>query len=364
MLLTPKIESIQVLRGIAALLVTIYHLKDITRNDDPFKAELDFLFNSGAAGVSLFFLISGFIMVYTTRGSSSRKAATWYFLVRRLVRIWPVYAIITLAYYYLVHRFQAPPGAINMLLRSLAFYPAAAVDPPFYGYATLSIGWSLNYEIYFYALVGICMLFGRARWYVFFAWSMLTLIALPAYLGFFTLQPHLVPDYGHDYVNLITNPVIWNFVAGVVVGLVYCQPGLQHFMIQLFSRKWLFAACISLGTWQYLSGFFGGLGILQWGAGSLLVLCACLFHYAGKNTRLPGALVWVGDVSFSIYLLHLPVLVTFTLIFQKLGYPIYSSGTAFLLLTTAVTLIAAHFSHEYLEVKLSAYLKKHLIARS
>ena len=43
-----KINSIQVLRGVAALVVTVYHLKDVIKEGDPFKEEIDFLFNSGA----------------------------------------------------------------------------------------------------------------------------------------------------------------------------------------------------------------------------------------------------------------------------------------------------------------------------
>ncbi len=134
-----KIDSIQVLRGIAALIVAIYHLKYLTADNPVFTSLLDFFFNNGAAGVNLFFVISGFIMVYITGSKHYTLRDVVDFLTKRLIRIWPTYALITLGYAFLTYRFQISQQ-IWPILRSILFIPLADHTPPFYGYSVLSVG--------------------------------------------------------------------------------------------------------------------------------------------------------------------------------------------------------------------------------
>ncbi|WAC09283.1 acyltransferase family protein [Dyadobacter pollutisoli] len=354
-----KINSIQVLRGIAALIVTIYHLKDVIREGDPFKKELDFLFNSGPAGVDLFFVISGFIMVYITRHTSGSVTGVGQFIIKRFIRIWPAYAVITVIYFVLQHRIAPDQAPLNELILSMVFIPASAEAPPFYGYATLPVGWSLNYEIYFYLVIAISLCFSKFRWYAFFILSGTTLILVPLAYGNFTLKPDHAVGYGSAYLNMITNPIICNFISGVIIGLIYYNGALSRAFSAFFSKKWLVATCIGLALWQYLSGFFGGLGPLQWGVGSALLFTSFIFHTKGRITRFPNWLVRLGDISFSIYLIHLPVMVAISYVFNKVGYPLYSSGTAMFFLSLSMTLIFSHISYEYLEIRLSNYLKSY-----
>lgn len=354
-----KINSIQVLRGIAALIVTIYHLKDVIREGDPFKKELDFLFNSGPAGVDLFFVISGFIMVYITRHVSGSVTNVYQFIIKRFIRIWPAYAVITIAYFILQRHIAPDQASLNELILSILFIPASAEVPPFYGYSTLPVGWSLNYEIYFYLLIAISLCFAKFRWYVFFMLAVVTLVLIPFAYGNFTLKPDHAADYGSAYLNMITNPIIWNFIYGVIIGLIYSNGALSRAFSAFFSKRWLVAICIGLAFWQYLSGFFGGLGPLQWGVGSALLFASFIFHTKGRITKFPNWLVRLGDISFSIYLMHLPVMVAISFVFHKVGYPLYSSGTAMFFLSLSITLIFSHISYEYLEIRLSNYLKSY-----
>jgi exopolysaccharide production protein ExoZ len=353
-----KINSIQVLRGVAALIVTVYHLKGFIAIEQPFRRELDFLFDSGAAGVNLFFVISGFIMVYITEKTPGSPRDIYKFIVKRFIRIWPTYAVLTVVYFLARYRWYATAVEIKELAKSLLFIPLEYTPPPFYGYATLPVGWSLNYEIYFYALITASLLFRKLRWPVFFLLTVLTLVIIPVLNGSFTLDAARTENYGYKYLNMITNPIIWSFIYGVVIGLLYSNPKVRGLLTHFFSRKWIFNTVVMLAIWQYLSGFFGGQGALQWAIGASALFSAFLFYHAGRQTQFPDWMIRLGDISYSIYLLHVPVSFLITIVFQKLGYPIYSTGPAFFFLSTSLTLISASLSYEYLEIRLSNYLKR------
>ena len=112
--LSDKIEIIQVLRGIAVMMVVFFHLKGIMRPDDVLRKQFDFLFNAGAAGVDIFFIISGFIMVFVTRKSAGGFTSLKTFLVKRILRIWPLYIIGTLAYAMLIE---------DLVIGSMSYLP-------------------------------------------------------------------------------------------------------------------------------------------------------------------------------------------------------------------------------------------------
>jgi exopolysaccharide production protein ExoZ len=358
-----KLNSIQVLRGIAALYVTIYHLKDVMPEGAPFRKEFDFIFGSGPAGVSLFFVISGFIMVFITHDTVLSGRNILRFIAKRLIRIWPAYAVITLGYCLLHSRLTPNPGWPSDLWQSLLFVPLSNTPPPFYGYAVLNVGWSLNYEIYFYLLIALSMLFARLRWYAFFLMIAVTLVGIPAYYEVFTLKADKMKDLGSPYLNMVTNPIIWNFVCGVLLGLAYYHRAVHGQIRALLSWNMVAPTLICLALWQFLSGFLGGFGPFEWGLGSVAVFTAFVFHHQERIQAFPSWLVRLGDMSFSIYLLHVPIVVGLGFLFRRLGFPVYSQGTAMFFLSVATTLIASRLSYEYLEVRLTSYLSQLLHTR-
>lgn len=357
-----KLNSIQVLRGIAALYVTIYHLRDVMPAEAPFRKEIDFISGSGPAGVSLFFVISGFIMVYITRHTVPSGRNILRFTAKRLIRIWPAYAVITLGYCLLHSRMSPNPEWPSELLQSLLFIPLSTTPPPFYGYATLTVGWSLNYEIYFYLLIAVSMLFARLRWYAFFLMIAVTLVGIPTYYGAFTLKADKMQNLGSPYLNMITNPIIWNFVCGVFLGLAYYHDVLHDRIRAFLSWNLVAPTLLCLAIWQFLSGFLGGFGPFEWGLGSTAIFAVFVFHYQERIQKFPSWLVRLGDMSFSMYLLHVPIVVGLGFLFRKMGFPVYSEGTAMFLLSLALTFIASRLSYEYLELKFTSYLSQWLDA--
>ena len=128
-----KIENIQVLRFIAAFSVMMVHLP---------------VFKFGAWGVDIFFVISGFIMMYITEHNNKN------FLIKRIIRIVPLYWLLTLAVFLIA--FLKPEILNNTtanfehLLKSLFFIPFNKNEAGHF--PILFLGWTLNYEIIFYIL--------------------------------------------------------------------------------------------------------------------------------------------------------------------------------------------------------------------
>jgi len=157
--------SIQILRGLAALAVTIAHTNGEVswwavnlHYENPMPGLV-----TGAAGVDLFFVISGFIMVYTTAESFGTPTASGVFLLRRIIRIVPLYWIATflfLAYIVRIGHSWAMEGIGDKnVLCSFVFI---ACPRPNGGYApALEVGWSLNYEMFFYLCFAVALLLPR-----------------------------------------------------------------------------------------------------------------------------------------------------------------------------------------------------------
>ena len=83
---TRHFNCIQALRGITALFVALEHVRFL---------------NCGAFGVDIFFVISGFMVMFSTHDN------TKHFLCKRFIRIYPLYALVTIGTYFLLLLFPA-----------------------------------------------------------------------------------------------------------------------------------------------------------------------------------------------------------------------------------------------------------------
>ncbi len=366
------IEPIQALRGIAALMVVLWHAsRYLAANGGGPIAQF---FQPGATlGVDLFFLISGFIMVHTTRSGDGSKGYVAGFFAKRAARIWPLWAIaLTVA---VVMQFDTgfltDPLKRDLWLRSLLLMPTAGGTSdvaPLYGAPVLGVGWTLNYEVYFYTIFGSALLFRRWRWAalaaIMFAtvllipWLTGRLAGLPNGLDLFACDRHY--GYAIQYLNLATSPLVLLFGAGVAIGL------LSHARLPLprSAAFWnaLLACALALVLAQFLTAFRTYHGVLQWGLSLIpLVLVTSL---AGQRVALPvpGVLCRLGDVSFSLYLWHPLVL---TAVFGMLGglAPAGSDARALLMVVAiAASIGVAALSYRKIERGLSDALRRNALA--
>lgn len=356
-----KIEIVQVLRGFAAFFVMVYHLKDALPPDHWAKKGMDLVFNFGPAGVDLFFIISGFLMVLISPSAATGKPyQSVQFLLKRLIRIWPLYFLVTIGFYFTINALHYYPESIQRLIKSLLFIPLAPEDPPFFGHAFLLVGWTLNYEMYFYLLVAALLPFGRFKWAALLGVMLVTLVGIPLAFSGFTLDPSQQHLFRTPYLNLVTSPMIWDFVSGVLIGIAFRNPRSNALLERVFRNPYLVMIVLVTVTGLMLSGFFWRHGPTQWGAAMSLIFVSLLFYSTARQVSYPRLLVYLGDISYSVYLLHIPVLVASGTVFKWVGIG-KSAPVGLIVFALVLTLAASHFSYQIVEKKGGEMLRRILV---
>lgn len=352
-----KLDWVQGLRGIAVLLVVLTHGRFFL-DGTPNEALASALFLPGAMGVDLFFLVSGFIMVYTTRDASGPREAAL-FAAKRFARIWPAYVVVTLAWIFIKRDglwFFQDAERLQALFQSLTFRPVTSNEAPFFG-LVFPLAWTLAFEMYFYLVFGASMLAGRLRWLVLATWMALTLIVLPMTAGGPTLDVRQYLMFDMPYLHLVTNPIIWEFIAGMAVGLLYLNPNIRFPSAAL---AWQAVVCTAgFVLWWGWSGAGGFHGPAGWGWPLALMLLALAIASKTVTLRTPHWLQWVGNVSYSMYLTHFLGQVVLTRWLDQHYLHTRSWNEVYLALLLAIPL--ASFSHWLLERGLGGWTRRKLV---
>lgn len=277
-----SLEGLQYLRAIAALMVVWTHARE---QFDWLR--LQFPSEAGAYGVDLFFVISGFVMVYTTHG---RQITAWQFMRKRIERVAPLYWVTTLGL--LAVALLAPSLVRSVMpdlghtVASLLFWPMVSPKFPDHYWPVLIPGWTLNYEMAFYLLFALS-LFLPARQRI-----TSIVLALGAWVVLMQWLPH--PE---GVIDFYSNPIILNFAAGMLLGRAYLggwlssKPHIGFYLIIFGIICWWMADRLDLGNRLI------GAGIPS----TAIVAGVCLV-----GTQLPHwpVLQKLGDASYSIYLSH------------------------------------------------------------
>lgn len=358
-----KMDVIQVLRGVAALMVVAFHGVGYQMSvKEPGVTQL--ISSVGASGVDLFFMISGFIMVYATRNLQGGLYDTGEFLIKRMARIWPVYVVATLIYVpgmWLMGRYL---GHIDIMtapakiVRSLLMIPTNfGSRGPYFGGSALHVGWTINYEAYFYLLFGLSLLFKRFRWIALSAIAAALLIALPATKSTPSLDAYVA--YGFDSpLNFLTCPMLWEFFTGALIGKIY----LSRFCLDTLSATLLSLFATAFVVWFLVTGVSNEMGYTGWAAPYALLLFALTIGSKSTNIKWPRSLVWVGNVSFSLYLVH-PFVIhpIYQLLWERVLPGAIMNNVWFMFMLLVLSLALAAVSYRYLEAGLSEWLRVRLL---
>jgi exopolysaccharide production protein ExoZ len=339
--------SIQILRAVAAWLVVFSHYMQFFPTHHLVNNGWENYGWLGHFGVDIFFVISGFIMFYSL---SNRMCSAKEFFIRRLIRIVPAYwfytfLMVLLASIY-TKEFSYTDWNLNTLISSLFF--TLSKNPSGAGYfPLLTVGWTLSFEMFFYALLSLCILtFGR----FFFLACTFTLIALP-----------LMWNKQWIFGMLISQKLLYAFVYGIALGYVYIRlkstrPRLLYVLgvclfvlgVMLLVSGQLFVKPIQIGGDEkrpLLAFLF---------IGSALCFESVFLKIRVNSFRL---LRYLGDISYSTYLLHTLVIGVSLHYIGNLGS---ASAELLLLFITSLTILAiSHLSYQYIETgPLLAMLKK------
>lgn len=278
-----KIDSLQAIRGLAALLVVYFHLASSLRFGD--------------FGVDIFFVLSGCVMCMLMDARPTPGA----FLAQRLIRIVPLYAIMTtvalaVSWYVPDARRSGDIPTLSEYLMSLAFIPHRApsgvISP------VLKPGWTLNYEMTFYLFCAGALYFSRSVWV---ATTGVILMVIGARIA--------VP--GSMAAEFFGNPVALEFLAGLAVWRIYTA---NRFRLTAMGMYTIVAIALVSMSAVGLAGWYAppqlklsyGRTVIMGGLGALIVGAALYGDAAFTAIRpsLRRLLVAIGDASYSIYLTH------------------------------------------------------------
>jgi exopolysaccharide production protein ExoZ len=335
-----NLYGLQILRGMAAVAVVLQHLcwesKDVLRISQAFT-------NFGAAGVHLFFALSGFLMLYTNAFHFGKPDAWHTFLKRRIVRIVPLYwlctaLIVSTHWSGKFYRHQTLTSA--NIVKSLLF---CDVEHP-----VVSVGWTLNYEMYFYVIFAFCLFaITSARFAMPFIGSimLLNIVVLTRFL----------PAGFHA---MFANPLAFEFVMGMAVAAFYQ-------MFKVSNRLRLLIGCGALAC-MYLMCVFGqsvdtNVQWVAWGLPSALLLFAVL--PMSKPVSGGGQIcLLLGDASYSLYLTHPFVMTSYDVVLKRgllHGWQVWAAMP----LVLVVSIIVGVLVHRHVERPILRYLPGRALTR-
>jgi peptidoglycan/LPS O-acetylase OafA/YrhL len=287
---------IQILRFLAAAAVVAFHVWSIAPDHINVPADTPTfgLWHFGH-GVDLFFVISGFIIYYATQASArGKELSPSAFLRRRVERIVPLYAFAILAMTALAVALPAIFGAPGWytpshVLKSLAFVSFTDGQMP-----VVFVGWSLEYEMYFYLVLAALMMLTQNAWRaVVMAFCGLAIIG----------QISGVADTLGHY-TFFTDPLILEFIFGVIAGILFVNGWNEDKSTHAMLLATACATFVLLVTEPTSRTLIYGLP-----SAALVAGAAWLSRLRTNASRLESACERLGDASFSIYLIQAPLVV-------------------------------------------------------
>lgn len=282
-----SLKSLQAYRGIAAVLVMLFHANIIFSDQRYFGFAPAPIFLAGAAGVPFFFVLSGYIIARSHDFSKNGIKQAWNFLLKRGLRLYPLLWIVLLAVipanYVMTHHVPT----LGYLFCSFFALPMPALTP-------LAVEWTLQHEVLFYVTYAVLLALPIVRIPV------LALLAASSILGVFLVQA----PYWWMFIG---DPSHALFVLGVVLIV------LRH---EVSSRAalWLLAGGVILFSGTYAVALANQITSLPYGvewpygiASATIIYTSIILERSGK-LQFPAWAVKLGDASYVLYLVHFPLL--------------------------------------------------------
>jgi len=345
-----KLNLLQVYRGLAAVLVVMFHVTN--ESAESFNQVAFFnLFKAGWSGIDYFFVLSGFIMVYVHRSAIGKKDQLKSFLVKRAVRIYPIYWIITLT---VLCFFLVIPGFANNqdlnfgnVILSLLLIPQN--DKPI-----LDVGWTLTYEIYFYLLFSIAIWLKPKHSRVLISgWLLVTILHYRKIVKF--------PQYLF-FLKTVFGDMNLEFVLGCLAAYIVIK-----YNNKIGKYRWILFGIANLGyvilvmltAWRNIeSDRVTTFGVLA----ALLIIAATSIDLK-DSPKIPALLIFLGDASYSIFLTHSPVISASTKILEKANLGKYYDGFFAPALLAVFAVVFGCIFYSLIEKPLTVFLRKNLVEK-
>lgn len=325
-----QIDSIQLLRGIAAIYVVSEHI--------PVK-----FFGDGCWGVDLFFIISSFIMCYVTEKTGEN------FFLKRLIRIIPLYWIGTMGIFLITlvapHLLNTNTVNIVYLLKSFLFIPfqkGDAIVP------LLFQGWTLQYEIFFYIIFAISMKINHK-----YRSEICSLLLVSIVIsGLFFLKDSIIFQF-------FSNIILTEFIFGMFAFKLFIHANeYRKKRINPVSIPWTVFGIIILIFLPFASNFIPSEErVIKWGILSFISFFSIV--HGTVTLKFSQKFLLIGNASYSLYLFHPYIIQLINQIFDLKSIESNMILTAIVILgIISICCIFSIFLFIYLEKPFDQYLKK------
>jgi len=335
-----RLDGAQILRAVAAGAVLVHHTLQQS-NGATSRLAPHWLTTAGAAGVDLFFVISGFIMAWIAFRRPGREPGPGRFVVDRLTRIVPLYwlccaAMLALAAVGFLRSADLSPGSV---VQSLLLIPHEG--------RLLGVAWTLEYELLFYAVFA---LFLPLR-------SLTRCVGAAAVsIGSMVLAASSLPaGIARDFLG---NPIMLEFVGGMgIAWLSLKRPELLRVPFVLASAAG--AMMLFAPIWvphETTDGLRGWSRLAFWGLPAMVVVA----HAVTARPRrgyVTGALVRLGDASYALYLTHAFVMIGYAAVLKRTALREVGQGPA-VVVVIAVSIMVALLAHGLVELSATRAVRR------
>lgn len=315
-----ELYGLQILRAIAASAVIVRHTLEMSDGSEAGRFSPHWIATSGGAGVDLFFVISGFIMVYVSFPPGRLPETPKDFIIKRATRIFPLYWICSAA----IVAISVAGFLRNKQIDSYTVINSVLLLP---GDKLIYVAWTLSYEIYFYLVFSVCLMFGRMA---------------PTSVGAILLMILGIAFGGGienpTFASFVSSPLVLEFCFGILLALFFSSGGKRKISPTLSILGFLAIVVSSIVvTRPDLSDTFR---VIVWGLPATLIVAAFL-KVGRPQSRAGRAAVLLGDSSYAIYLTHIFVMMAYGLAIKStfvggMSQAVFVPGVIFICLVVGV----------------------------
>jgi exopolysaccharide production protein ExoZ len=354
--MSPKkiINSIQFLRGFAALAVVIHHTGGFVKRYFEPTLLLGDKFSIGFAGVDLFFVISGFIIHFTSRNYLNKPSKLKEYIQKRFIRVYPIYWIITtilfLSSWFIVLILNRNIFSIGYPNKFIAYLQTYTLFP--LHFAINPVTWTLSYEVFFYLCFALLIISKRL-------WIIPALILIISFHNVFINIPEVI-EVKLNYFNFFFSGYNFEFMFGFLIYQFYEKIKLSN----IISLILLIISISIIVLFGYDIGDYDSYKrVLTFGFPSGLILISLLNLEQNGAISFPRFTIKLGDASYALYLIHFPMMLIMNKIPQILGYNFNANQEVWYSYFIIISIIIASiYIHEFIEKpvanKLNSLLKK------
>ena len=318
----PFFDSIDILRGFAAISVLVYHvIEHFNWSSFPTNGPLSW-FRFGWMGVDIFFVISGFVITLSALNQTENSEYDFKikFLSRRIKRIVPLYYLTSIIFIvFITPQLLFQNFLINIISHIFFFHN---MMPDYHG-AINGSNWSLGTEMQFYILIALSIIYlKKLKWWhigiaailISYCWRFFALIHsnISAPLGVYKLfvmatqLPGMLDEFsvGILLAFLIKSP-LWTRLTSFKKTSIFILFFFSLVFVSLTIH--LYLAYSSYWDYPYMVIFFRSLMAISIG---IVILLLCLINVTPVIKKILYPAYYLGTISYGIYLWHLPILLS------------------------------------------------------